>query len=277
VGKQNVSYVPGSSIDKEINVAEAAAEARNSEIAIICLGEGAYAETPGNIDDLTISECQLKLAEEIIATGKPTVLVLVEGRPRIIARIAERVGALVMAYNPSLEGGQAIADVLFGDYNPSGRLPFTYPRYANAPLSYDHKIWESGDTAFGYTALKPQFEFGAGLSYTTFGYSKLNLDRPAMNQSGELTVSVTVTNTGKRAGKEVVQLYVRDVVASITPPGKRLRRFAKIHLEPGQARTLSFKLRSADLSFIGRNNKPVVEPGDFEVMIGGLKGKFTLQ
>jgi len=277
VGKQNVSFVPGVSLDKEINIGDAVAAARDSDVAILCLGEGGYAETPGNIDDLTLSESQLKLAEAIIATGKPTVLVLVEGRPRIIARIAERVGALVMAYNPSLEGGQAIADVLFGDYNPSGKLPFTYPRYANAPLSYDHKIWESGDTAFGYTALKPQFEFGAGLSYTTFDYTKLSLDRPMMNQNGELTVSVTVTNSGKKAGKEVVQLYVRDVVASITPAGKRLKRFAKINLEPGQARTLSFKLRSADLSFIGHNNKPVVEPGDFEVMIGGLKQKFTLQ
>ena len=277
VGKQNVTFVPGASLDKEINLAEAAAAARNSDVAILCLGEGGYAETPGNIDDLTLSESQLTLAEAIIATGKPTVLVLVEGRPRVIARIAERVGALVMAYNPSLEGGQSIANVLFGDYNPNGKLPFTYPRYANAQLSYDHKIWESGDTPFGYTALKPQFDFGAGLSYTTFEYTKLNLDRPTMNQNGELTVSVTVTNSGKRAGKEVVQLYVRDVVASITPSGKRLRRFAKIHLEPGQARTLSFRLRSADLSFIGRNNKPVVEPGDFEVIIGGLKDKFTLQ
>lgn len=277
VGKQNVTFVPGASLDKEVNIAEAAGAARDSDVSIICLGEGGYAETPGNIDDLTLSESQLKLAEAIIATGKPTVLVLVEGRPRIIARIAERVNALVMAYNPSLEGGQAIADVLFGDYNPNGKLPFTYPRYANAQLSYDHKIWESGDTPFGYTALKPQFEFGAGLSYTTFEYTKLSLDSSAMKQNGELTVSVTVTNSGRRAGKEVVQLYVRDVVASITPAGKRLRRFAKIHLEPGQARTLSFKLRSADLLFIGRNNKPVVEPGDFEVIIGGLKDKFTLQ
>jgi beta-glucosidase len=277
IGKQNVSYVPGSSLEKEINITEASAAARNSDVAIICLGEGGYAETPGNIDDLTLSECQLKLAEAIIATGKPTVLVLAEGRPRIIARIAEAVGAVVMAYNPSLEGGQAVADVLFGDYNPSGKLPFTYPRYANALLSYDHKVWESGDTPFGYTALKPQFAFGSGLSYTSFEYTKLNFDRQTINQKGELTVSVTVTNTGKRAGKEVVQLYVRDVVASITPPGKRLRRFAKIHLEPGQARTLSFKLRAADLSFIGPNNKEVVEPGEFEVMVGGLKDKFTLQ
>ena len=277
IGKQNVSYVPGASIEKEINIAEAAAAARNSDVAIICLGEGGYAETPGNIDDLTLSECQLKLAEAIIATGKPTVLVLAEGRPRVIARVAEAVGAVVMAYNPSLEGGQAIADVLFGDYNPSGKLPFTYPRYPDALLSYDHKIWESGDTPFGYTALKPQFEFGAGLSYTTFEYTKLNLDQRTVSQNGEVTVSVTVTNTGKRAGKEVVQLYVRDVVASITPPGKRLRRFAKIYLEPGQARTLSFKLLSGDLSFIDANKKAVVEPGDFEVMIGGLKDKFTLQ
>jgi beta-glucosidase len=218
----------------------------------------------------------LKLAEAITATGKPTVLVLAEGRPRVFGRVADEVGAVVMAYNPSLEGGQAIADVLFGDHNPSGKLPFTYPRYPDALLSYDHKIWESGDTSFGYNALKPQFEFGSGLSYTTFEYSKLNLDKRTMNRNGEVNVTVTITNTGKRAGKEVVQLYVRDVVASITPPGKRLRRFAKIYLEAGQTRTLSFKLRSTDISFIGANNKPIVEPGDFEVMIANLKEKFIL-
>ena len=277
IGKQNVNYVPGASLDREINIAEAAAAARNADVAIICLGEGGYAETPGNIDDLALNECQLKLAEAITATGKPSVLVLAEGRPRVFGRIADALSAVVMAYNPSLEGGQAIADVLFGDHNPSGKLPFTYPRYPDALLSYDHKIWEAGDTSFGYTALKPQFEFGSGLSYTTFEYTNLNLDKRTMNQSGEVNVTVTITNTGNRAGKEVVQLYVRDVVASITPPGKRLRRFAKFNLEAGQTRTLSFKLRSTDLSFIGANNKPIVEPGDFEVMIGNLKQKFTLQ
>jgi beta-glucosidase len=277
VGAENVEYVQGATLDKEINLNEAAKAARNSDVAIVCLGEGAYAETPGNIDDLTLSEAQLKLAEAIIATGKPVVLVLAEGRPRIINRIADSVGAILLALNPGNEGGQAIADVLFGDYNPCGKLPITYPRQANALMNYDHKYWEAGDTPFGYTAFKPQFAFGTGLSYTTFAYSNLKLDKTKVARNGNVSVTVTVTNTGQQAGKEAVILYVRDLVASITPPGKRVRRFAKISLAPGQSRTLSFTLTPADLSFIGANLKPVVEPGDFEVMVGNLKGKFTLQ
>ncbi len=277
VGARNVEYVQGATLDKEVNIAEAARAARNADVAIICLGEGGYAETPGNIDDLTLDEAQLKLAEAILATGKPVVLVLAEGRPRIISRIADKMNAIVMAYNPGNEGGQAIADVLFGDYNPCGKLPFTYPRQPNVLMNYDHKIWEGGDTSFGYTAFKPQFAFGTGLSYTTFAYSNLKLDKKQVARGTDISVRITVTNTGQRAGKEVALLYVRDVVASLTPPGRRVRRFAKIFLEPGQSRTLTFKLRMDDLSFIGVNNKPVIEAGDFEVMIGNLKDKFTLQ
>src|SRR5262249_29258528 len=221
----------------EVDIGKAAAMARDADLTLVCLGEGAYAETPGNIDDLTLPEPQLKLAEAIIATGKPVVLVLVQARPRIISRIADRAGSILLALNPGNEGGQAIADVLWGDVNPSGKSPYTYPRYPNALLTYDHKFWEASDTGFGYSAYKPQFTFGSGLSYTSFAYSDLKLDRSTVARGGSVEVSVTVKNTGSRAGKEVVQMYLRDVVASITPPGKRLKRFAKIDLEPGQPRT----------------------------------------
>jgi beta-glucosidase len=277
VGNDKVKYVQGAALEKAENIAEAAQAARDADVVVLCLGEGGYAETPGNIDDLTLPEAQLKLAEAIAATGKPVVLVLAEGRPRIISRIADAMSAVVLALNPSNEGGEAIADVLFGDYNPNGKLPFTYPRNPNALLAYDHKIWEDGATSFGYTPFKPQWNFGDGLSYTTFAYSDLKLDKKSVGPGGEVTVSVKVANTGNRAGKEAVLMFVRDVVASITPPGKRLKRFAKIYLEPGQSKTLTFRLNRADLSFIGVNNKPTVEPGDFEVMIGKMKEKFTLQ
>jgi len=204
-------------------------------------------------------------------------VVLVQGRPRIINRIAERAGAILMAYNPGNEGGEAIADVLFGDYNPSGRLPLTYPRHPNALLNYDHKSYENESTSFGLTPFNPQFPFGHGLSYTTFRYDGLRLSRKALTEKDTLTVNVTVTNTGRRAGAEVVHLYVRDLVASVTPPDRRLRRFAKVHLEPGRSRTLTFELGREDLSFIGQNNRPTVEPGDFEVLVGGLTEKFTLK
>lgn len=292
IGQARVTYVPGTRIirpagstsnntptdkEEEVDIAAAVNAARNVDVVVLCLGEGSYTETPGNITDLNLGEPQLKLAEAIQATGKPIVLVLVEGRPRIINRIADSARAILMAYNPSNEGGTAIADVLFGDYNPGGKLPFTYPRTPNGLITYDHKPFETEDTAFGNMAFKPQFEFGDGLSYTTFAYSDLRLSQKTMTTNDELAVSVKVTNTGRRAGKEVTLVYVSDLVASLSPAGKRLKRFAKVYLEPGQSRTLSFKLRPDDLSFIGTNNKPVVEPGDFEIVVGGLKDKFTLK
>jgi beta-glucosidase len=292
VGAGNVTYVPGAKITRppgstsnntptdqeaEVDIPAAVRAAQGADVVVLALGEGSYCETPGNITDLTIGEPQLKLADAIIATGKPVVLVLVEGRPRIINRIADRVPAIVMAYNPSNEGGTAIADVLFGDVNPSGKLPFTYPRTPNGLINYDHKPFETENTAFGNLAFKPQFEFGSGLSYTTFAYKDLKLDKSSITANDELTVTVTVVNTGPRAGKEVVQVYVGDLVASISPPGRRLRRFAKVDLQPGQSRTLSFKLRREDLSFIGADNKPIAEPGEFEVKIADLSQRFTLK
>jgi beta-glucosidase len=289
IGAANVTYVPGTqitrgagasngtptNIEAEVDIPAAVRAAKDADVVVLCLGEGSYAETPGNIPDLTLGEPQLKLAEAIEAAGKPVVLVLVEGRPRIINRIVDKAGAVLMAYNPGNEGGQAVADVLFGDFNPSGKLPFTYPRTPNGLMTYDHKAFET--EAFDNAGFTPQFEFGSGLSYTTFAYSDLRLNTKTVNGNGDLSVSVTVKNSGQRAGKEVVQLYVSDLVASLSPAGKRLRRFAKVYLEPGQSRTLTFKLGRDDLSFIGANNKPVVEPGEFEVTIAGLKDRFELK
>jgi len=291
VGAANMTYEPGTKITRapgpsngtptdqeaEVDIPAAVRAAQAADVVVLALGEGSYCETPGNITDLTIGEPQLKLADAIIATGKPVVLVLVEGRPRIINRIADRVPAVVMAYNPSNEGGTAIADVLFGDVNPSGKLPFTYPRTPNGLITYDHKPFETENTAFGNMAFNPQFAFGSGLSYTTFAYKDLQLDKQTISANDEITATVTVTNTGQRAGKEVVQLYVSDLVATISPPGRRLRRFAKVDLAPGQSRTLKFKLGRDDLSFINAENKSVVEPGDFEVKIGELSQRFTLR
>ena len=292
IGASNVTFVQGTKItrragstsnntptdiEEEVDIPAAVEAAKNVDVVVLALGEGSYCETPGNITDLTIGEPQIKLAQAIQATGKPVVMVLVEGRPRIINRIADGANAIVMAYNPSNEGGTAIADVLFGDVNPSGKLPFTYPRTPNGLINYDHKPFETENTAFGNMAFNPQFQFGEGLSYTNFAYSDLRLGKQTISANEELPVSVTVTNSGQRAGKEVVLLYVSDLVASISPPGKRLRRFAKISLNPGQSRTLNFTLRAEDLSFIGADNKRVAEPGEFEVKIGALSQRFTLK
>jgi beta-glucosidase len=292
IGANNVTFVQGTRItrppgspsnstptdrEEEVDIPAAVQAAKNVDVIVLALGEGSYCETPGNITDLTIGEPQIKLAEALKTTGKPIVLVLVEGRPRIINRIVDNAGAVLMAYNPSNEGGTAIADVLFGDVNPSGRLPFTYPRTPNGLINYDHKPFETENTAFGNMAFNPQFQFGDGLSYTPFTYSDLRLGKQTISMNEELPVSVTVTNSGTRAGKEAVLVYVSDLVASISPPGKRLRRFAKVSLQPGQNRTLTFKLRAEDLSFIGADNKRVTEPGEFEIKIGNLSQRFILK
>lgn len=287
---RNMTYVPGTRItrppgssatsttdfEEEVDIAAAVRAARDADVVVLCLGEGSYAETPGNVTDLTLGEPQLRLAEAIQATGKPVVLVLVEGRPRVISRIADKAQAILLAYNPGNEGGTAVADVLFGDYNPSGKLPFTYPRTPNGFVTYDRKLFETEATSYGNTAFSPQFEFGHGLSYTTYAYGALRVSPRQVPADGRVTVSVTVTNTGRRAGKETVILYVRDEVASVSPPGKRVRRFAKVSLEPGQSKELTFTLTRDDLSFIGADNRPTVEPGDFTVMVGNLTEKFTL-
>jgi beta-glucosidase len=289
---KNLSYAPGTRItraagspsnstptdvNEEVDIPAAVRAARDADVVVLCLGEGTYTETPGNITDLALPEPQLRLASAIEATGKPVVVVLVEGRPRIISSIAEGARAILMAYNPGNEGGAAVADVLLGDYNPSGRLPFTYPRSANNLFNYDRKLFEDTDTSFGNLATRPQFDFGHGLSYTTFAYSNLRVTPKSVPAGGTISVGLTVTNAGARAGKEAVILYVRDEVASVSPPGKRVRRFAKISLEPGQSRDLTFTLRPDDLSFVGADNRDTVEPGDFTVMVGNLAEKFTLQ
>jgi beta-glucosidase len=289
-GAANVTYVPGTKITRppgfpsnstptnveaEVDIAAAVRAAGAADVVVLCLGEGSYTETPGDIPDLNLGEPQRKLAEALVNTGKPIVLVLVEGRPRIVNRIADNAGAVLMAYNPGNEGGQAVADVLYGDFNPCGKLPFTYPRFPNGLMTYDHKAFET--ESFDNAGIRPQFEFGDGLSYTTFNYKDLRFSRKTIGASEPLSVSVTVTNSGRRAGKEVIQLYISDLVASLSPAGKRLKRFAKVYLEAGQSRTLTFQLRPDDLSFIDANNKPVVEPGEFEITIAGLKDRFEVK
>lgn len=270
IGKGNVTYVEGVAVDKPLNIAKAAAEAKKAGLAIVCLGEMTYTETPGNIDDLTLSQPQIDLVHAIAATGTPMVLVLLEGRPRIISAIADKAQGIVLGYLPGNEGGRALAEILFGDANPSGKLPYTYPRYANALLTYDHYWAEVND-------YKPQFEFGHGLSYTTFAYSDLKMSSKTLSPSGTLDITVTLTNTGKREGKEVVQLYISDKVASITPPVKRLRGFEKVNLKAGESKTVTFSIQAKDLAFVGLDNKWVTEPGEFEVMIGGLRDMFVLK
>jgi beta-glucosidase len=274
IGTANVSYVPGATVDQQRDIARAAEAASKADAVVICLGEWAYAETPGNIADLDLPDAQLDLVEGIAKAKRPVVLVLTEGRPRIIRRVADSVQGIVMAYNPGNEGGPAIADVLFGDVNPSGKLPITYPRWANRLFTYDHKRFAGDDSPEGRTLDTPQFEFGYGLSYTNFSYTDLRVSPAAATDGQTIHVEVSVKNSGERDGKEVVQLYLSQHWASVTPPERRLKRFAKIFLRAGETRRVSFELTANDLSFISGDNKRIVEPGPFDVRIAGLTQGF---
>jgi len=292
IGSANFRYLPGTrivrransasnsnptDIDEVVDIDAAVNAAERSDVIVLCLGEGSYTEHPGSITDLTLPEIQLDFAEKIIATGKPVVLVLSEGRPRVISRIVDKVSGIVLAMNPGNEGGRAIADVLFGDHNPDGKLPFTYPRAPGYLMTYDANNFERVLDARKLSSFQPQFEFGHGLSYTSFEYSDLRVSPVTVSRTGSVSVSANVRNTGGRAGKETVIVYLRDEVATLTPGAKRVRRFAKIDLAPGESRRVEFTLRRDDLSYIGLNNRPVVEPGEFTVMIGGQSAKFTLR
>lgn len=273
-GKPNVTYVPGASFHEEVDVAAAVQAAQTAHAVILCLGEEAYCETPGNITDLSLPRAQLKLAQALQQTGKPVILVLAQGRPRLIREIEEKSAAIVAAFLPGMQGGTAIAEVLAGEVNPSGKLPITYPRHPNDLTLYDHKFSEQ---ASEHQTYKPQFPFGFGLSYTTFAYSDLALDKTKLKPGEALTVSVTVKNTGTRAGQEIVQLYLTDLYASITPHNQRLKRFEKIPLAPGESKSVTFTLQPQDLAFIGRDHQPTIEAGEFKVAVGPLAQRFSLE
>ena len=278
VGAANVSYVPGATFTDTLDVAAAVAAARGANVAIVALGEGAYAETPGNIDDITLPQAQLRLARAIEQAGVPVVLALYHGRPRILRDAVDGARAIVTGYETGPYGGEALASVLFGDVNPSGKLPFSWPRFTNAILiPYDRaRGADIGGTDTTNRGYNPEWAFGHGLSYTTFAYSNLRVATPTVGPRDSVRVSVTVTNTGKRAGKEAVLLYVRDVVASVTPPVRRLRRFEKVTLEPGASRTVSFSLAARELSFVGPDHRLVLEPGAFEAIVGTLTAPFEV-
>jgi beta-glucosidase len=267
IGKDKVGYEQGASFDALLNVNDAVSAAKKSDAIILCLGEPSYTENPGNIDDLHLPDAQIQLAKEMAKTGKPVILVLAEGRPRIITQADSLANATIMTYLSGNEGGDALANILFGDANPSGKLPVTYPRYANALVNYYRKGTENGnsDDKHGYN---PLYEFGYGLSYTTFSYSNLKLSSVELTNKRAIAISVDVKNTGQREGKEAVLLYISDLYASITPDTKRLRGFLKINLKPGETRTVTFKVNKNDLSFINDQGKAVTEPGEFKVVLG---------
>lgn len=281
-GKENVTYVPGVSYTDAVEYAtehkdrfdEAIAAAKNVDYVILCLGENSYCEKPGDLDDLYLNELQTELAQEFLKTGKKVILVLSEGRPRVISKISPKVDAIVQTYLPGLYGADALADVLVGKVNPSGKLPYTYPAFPNSLVPYYHKHSEEqkrSEGVYNYEGdFNPEYHFGFGLSYTSFSISNLKVNKTsfANNPKEEIIVSVDVKNTGKIDGKEVVQLYSSDLFASLIPDVKRLRRFEKVALKAGETKTVTFKLTLDDLAFYNLKSERVIEAGDFELQVG---------
>ncbi|GIU78714.1 MAG: glycosyl hydrolase [Bryobacteraceae bacterium] len=269
----SVEYVKGVEWEKEIDIRAAVSAAASADAIIAVIGEPTYCETPGNIEDLALPQPQIRLVEELAATGKPVITVLVGGRPRVLRTITKNSKAILWAGLPGNEGGRAVAEVLLGDVNPSGKLPFSYPRNVNGFTTYDYKPLENThDNPTGW-----EFPFGHGLSYTQFAYSDLKLSADSMPRTGGITVSVKVKNTGPRAGKEVVQLYVSDLYRQVSPPNRELKGFRKIELAPGEERTVEFTLAAKDLAFVGLDNKWTLEPGEHRVQIANLTAGFTLR
>ena len=275
----------------EEGISEAVAAAHESDVVVAVVGEPAWMSGEANCRSvLDLPGRQLMMLRALKATGKPVVMVLMNGRPMSLPWEAENIPAILVAWHGGIMGGHAVADVLFGDFNPCGRLPATFPRrVGQVPIYYsrfntcrpsdDSNNWSS---KWQDVSWKPQWQFGFGLSYTKFAYSDLKLSSKKMAMRGKLTVSARITNVGARVGSEVVQLYVRDVVGSVTRPLKELKGFTKIRLAAGEGTTVSFTLRAEDLMFAGQDLKPRVEPGEFKVWIGpdsdsGLEGGFTLK
>jgi beta-glucosidase len=279
---ESVAYLPKQKYwaDTVVNIQAAISAARDVDYILLCLGENSYTETPGNLNELDLSANQLVLATAMLGTGKPVILILNEGRPRIISRIEPALAAIVHIYLPGNYGADALADILAGDVNPSGKLPITYPRYANSLTPYIHKYADQVSNpqgAYDYSAdFNPQFPFGFGLSYTTFKYSDLKVDKSNVDANGTIGISVSVQNTGSRAGKEVVQVYVGDLLASLAPDVKRLRRFEKIELQPGSSQTVNFRLPVKELAFINLQNKKQLEAGEFKVEVNNLSATFSV-
>jgi beta-glucosidase len=255
-------------------IAEAVQVAKSSDAVVLVLGGNeqtcreAWAPThPGDRDSLELLGKQNDLVKAVLETGKPTIVFLINGRPLSITYISEKVPAILEGWYLGQEGGTAVAEVLFGEYNPGGKLPITVPRsVGQIPAYYNYK--PSARRGYLFASKEPLFAFGHGLSYTTFKYDNLKLSEPSIGVNGRTTVSVEVTNTGKLAGDEVVQLYIHDLVSSATRPVKELKGFRRIHLQPGQTQTVGFSLGPEALAFWNEDMKHVVEPGAFDIMVG---------
>lgn len=278
-GKENVILNQGVTYNEkgkyweenEPQIQEAVAAAKDADVIVACIGENSYTETPGNLTDLWLSENQRNLVKALAQIGKPVILVLNEGRPRLIADIEPLAQGIINILIPGNMGGDALANLVSGKSNFSGKMPYTYPKEINSLANYDFKKSEEVGTmegAYDYNAkITQQWGFGYGLSYTSYKYSNLKVSQSDFRHGDIIKVSVDVKNTGKVAGKESVLLFSSDLIASVVPDGRRLRAFDKVELQPGETKTMTFELKADDLAFVGWNGKWRLEEGDFKLMI----------
>ena len=278
-GKENVILNQGVTYNEngkyweenEPDIEAAVAAAKDADVIVACIGENSYTETPGNLTDLWLSENQRNLVKALAKTGKPIILVLNEGRPRLIADIEPLAQGIIDIFLPGNYGGDALAQLVAGKQNFSGKMPYTYPKEINSLANYDFKKSEEVGTmegAYDYNAkITQQWGFGQGLSYTTYEYSNLKVSQSQFRHGDVIKVSVDVKNTGKVAGKESVLLFSSDLIASMVPDGRRLRAFDKVELQPGETKTVTFSLKADDLAFVGYDGKWILEEGDFKLMI----------
>ena len=278
-GKENVVLNQGVTYNEkgkyweenEPQIQDAVNAAKDADVIVACIGENSYTETPGNLTDLWLSENQRNLVKELSKTGKPVILVLNEGRPRLIADIEPLAQGIINILIPGNMGGDALVNLVSGKSNFSGKMPYTYPKEINSLANYDFKKSEEVGTmegAYDYNAkITQQWGFGHGLSYTSYQYSNLKVSQSDFRHGDIIKVSVDVKNTGKVAGKESVLLFSSDLIASMVPDGRRLRAFDKIELQPGETKTVTFNLNADDLAFVGYDGKWVLEEGDFKLMI----------
>lgn len=264
LGEANVAYQPGASYNAPAEIDAAVKAAADADVVVLCLGEEPATEKPGDINDLTLPAAQLDLAAALAATGKRVILVLFENRPRLFPEVEAEMDAVLWAGHPGPFGPQAVAEILTGVTNPSGKLPFTYPQATGDLVTYDRKHAEDQSPDFQANAYRPLFEFGSGLSFTSFAARELSVT----GSEDGVVVTVTVANTGPRAGAEVVQLYVSDLVASVTPHVQRLKGFRKITLDPGQQQKVTFELSPDDLAVVRHDGSRAFEPGAFAFRVG---------
>ena len=284
---KNITYMEGCTLDSNVNTLETLQAAKNHDVIVVCFAEDPAAEGPADINSLDFPKAQQNLVKQLSKSGKPIVVVTTTARPRIMREVEPLMNGILIAYLPGDEGGTAIAETLFGLNNPSGKLPFTYPKYQGLNISYDHKHTEKTNRFLGQTSSLSEYEakfkgmvyqwnFGYGLSYSKFSYSNLKLDKKKYSKLDTIKIDITIKNQSEIGGNEVIQVYCSDIVASITPSVKRLRGFKKLYLEPNQSKTIKLLVPVKELAFIGKDNKWITESGDFILSIDDKRILFKI-